>query len=116
MTIHVEDLTLGIHQKLAVVALDLNSTHYHVVLHVDADLLVSLRGALDAFLLGLLVSVGVLRQVVLTLAGLFVVNIHVVVCELRHLVTVDWHSIVSSRRCGVASLLGCRVLGLLRRC
>jgi hypothetical protein len=39
LPIHIEDLSLRVHQKLTIIALNLNSSHDHVVLHVDAHLL-----------------------------------------------------------------------------
>jgi hypothetical protein len=39
LPVHVEDLALRVHKELAVVTFNLNSSHDHVVLHVDAHLL-----------------------------------------------------------------------------
>ena len=39
LPVHIEDLSLWVHQKLTIIALNLNSSHDHVVLHVDAHLL-----------------------------------------------------------------------------
>lgn len=35
LAVHVENLPLWVHEELTVVALDLDSPHYHVVLQVD---------------------------------------------------------------------------------
>jgi hypothetical protein len=40
LAIHVEDLTLGIHEELSVVTFYLYSSHYNVIFHVDAYLLI----------------------------------------------------------------------------
>lgn len=42
LTIHVKYLTLRVHQELSFISFDLNASHDDVVLHVDADLLISL--------------------------------------------------------------------------
>lgn len=44
LTIHVKYLTLRIHEELSFISFDLNASHDDVVLHVDADLLISLPG------------------------------------------------------------------------
>jgi len=41
LSIHVEDLSLWVHQELTVVALNLNSSHDHVVFHVELTCSVS---------------------------------------------------------------------------
>lgn len=40
LTVHVEDLTLWIHQKFSIIALDLNTTHDNIVLHIHTNLFI----------------------------------------------------------------------------
>jgi hypothetical protein len=48
LAIHVEDLSLRVHQKLSVISFNLNSSHYHVVFKVDGHLFTVLPILLDA--------------------------------------------------------------------
>lgn len=59
LAIHVENLALRIHEELSVIALNLNSTHDHVVFHVNGHLFVvfgrlhiGLRLVLEVLLVG----------------------------------------------------------------
>jgi len=44
LTVHVKDLTLRVHQEFSIISFNLNAPHYDIVLHVHANLLVSLTG------------------------------------------------------------------------
>jgi hypothetical protein len=41
-SIHIKDLPLRIHQKLSVITFNLYPSHYNVILHVHAHLLISI--------------------------------------------------------------------------
>ena len=75
--VHVEDLSLRVHQELAVVAFDLDTPHYHIVLHVDRHLLV-VFGLMNVGR-GLVLVVLLVRVRVLELVVLAVVDVHVLV-------------------------------------
>ena len=38
LTVHIKDLTLWVHQKFTIISLNLNSSHYHIIFHIDANL------------------------------------------------------------------------------
>ena len=69
LSIHVEDLSLWVHQELSVVSLNLDSPHDHIVLHVDTHLLLSI-----ALLLLLVDSWLVVAVVIVSLTSVF--NVH----------------------------------------
>lgn len=84
LSIHVEDLTLWVHQELTVVTLNLNSSHDHVVFHVNADLLgfsVSIR--LPIVLSVGLSSIFVILGVLLILMEFLLVSVCVLMLSIR---------------------------------
>ena len=46
LTVHVEDLSLRIHQKFTIVTFNLNTAHNNIILHIDADLLICRAAAI----------------------------------------------------------------------
>ena len=78
LAIHVKDLALWVHEELSIVALDLYPPHYHVVLHVDAHLLVILgRLHFSVRILIVLIWVCVFELLlILILTGMVIFDVH----------------------------------------
>ena len=96
LPVHVEDLTLWVHEELAVVTFNLNSSHDHVVFHVDAHLLGFRVGVCLPFLL----SVG--------LSSIFIVILRVLTIRIRvHLIELLFVAFMVSLsiRIGILELL-----------
>ena len=84
LSIHVEDLSLRIHQELAVVALDLNAAHDNIILHIHTDLLVRRLPAVVIRLSRLPVkTVTVFYQAVVVQRALRVVIVMIIVQTIR---------------------------------
>lgn len=122
LSVHVEDLTLWVHQELTVVALDLDSSHDHIVFHINADLLgfsvgirvpIVLSVRLSSifiiwgilliwieFLLIMMICVLMLsiriRILKLLLLIVAIFDVHLIVFPALAFTTINWNSVMSS--------------------